>query len=243
MAEETVLSEDEKLAAEEAAKVAAEKEAEDNVYKQELAKLQAEKEQAEADKLKAEEIARQKNGTITEEREKRKSAEAAAKALAENQISDEDLDKKLEAKLNAREFQQRLKTVSENADEQKLILHHYETSIVKTGNVETDLARAVAIANAHLIDQAKQAQVDRGGYAEVKRMFVAPAGRGRGTGRLLLADIVRRAREAGLSALMLETGIHQPEAIGLYERDGFALRGPFGDYQPDPLSIFMERAL
>ena len=87
------------------------------------------------------------------------------------------------------------------------------------------------------------AYVDRGGYAEVKRMFVAPAGRGRGTGRQLLAEIVRRARDAGLSTLMLETGIHQPEAIGLYERDGFVLRGAFGDYQLDPLSIFMERRL
>ena len=87
------------------------------------------------------------------------------------------------------------------------------------------------------------AYVERGGYAEVKRMFVAPAGRGRGTGGQLLAEIVRRARAAGLNALMLETGIHQPEAIGLYERDGFVLREPFGHYQLDPLSIFMERRL
>ncbi len=71
------------------------------------------------------------------------------------------MDKKLEAKLNAREFSQKIKEASQDPDEQALIKHHYETSIVKTGNVETDLARAVAIANAHLIDQAKQAQVER----------------------------------------------------------------------------------
>jgi putative acetyltransferase len=40
---------------------------------------------------------------------------------------------------------------------------------------------------------------------------------------------------------MLETGIRQPEALGLYERLGFVRRGPFGDYAEDPLSVFMEK--
>ncbi|MES2317815.1 MAG: GNAT family N-acetyltransferase [Pseudomonadota bacterium] len=85
--------------------------------------------------------------------------------------------------------------------------------------------------------------VDRGSYAEVKRMVVAPASRGQGAGGKLLAEIVQRARQAGFGSLMLETGISQPEAIGLYERDGFVYRAPFGDYQPDPLSHFMEKTL
>jgi len=87
------------------------------------------------------------------------------------------------------------------------------------------------------------AYVDRGDYAEVKRMYVEPDTRGQGVGRKLLAEIARRARAAGLPALMLETGISQPEAIGLYERDGFVRRPPFGDYQLDPLSLFMARTL
>ncbi len=87
------------------------------------------------------------------------------------------------------------------------------------------------------------AYVHRGAYGEVKRMFVDPASRGLGVGGKLLAEIARRATLAGLPSLMLETGIHQPEAIGLYERDGFVRRAPFGDYQPDPLSLFMERQL
>lgn len=87
------------------------------------------------------------------------------------------------------------------------------------------------------------AYVDRGAYAEVKRMFVEPAQRGQGVGGKLLAEIARRAKQAGLPALMLETGISQPEAIGLYERDGFVRCPPFGDYQPDPLSLFMVKPL
>lgn len=85
--------------------------------------------------------------------------------------------------------------------------------------------------------------VGRGDYAEVKRMMVDPASRGQGVGGKLLAQIAQRAGAAGFGSLKLETGISQPEAIGLYERDGFVYRAPFGHYQPDPLSLFMEKPL
>jgi putative acetyltransferase len=42
---------------------------------------------------------------------------------------------------------------------------------------------------------------------------------------------------------MLETGIYQPEALGLYERAGYVRRDPFGDYAPDPMSVFMQKTL
>jgi putative acetyltransferase len=87
------------------------------------------------------------------------------------------------------------------------------------------------------------ALVNRGGYGEVKRMFVEEAGRGRGIGRKLLEQLLMFARMSGLQVLRLETGIHQPEAIRLYERFGFTRREPFGDYQLDPLSLFMEKQL
>jgi len=41
----------------------------------------------------------------------------------------------------------------------------------------------------------------------------------------------------------LETGIHQKEAIQLYEKLGYYRIGPFGEYQEDPLSVFMEKKL
>ena len=87
------------------------------------------------------------------------------------------------------------------------------------------------------------ALVNRGGYGEVKRMFVDPARRGKGTGRRLLEQLVMFARMSGLQVLRLETGIHQLEAIALYEHAGFARCEAFGDYRPDPLSLFMEKAL
>ena len=85
--------------------------------------------------------------------------------------------------------------------------------------------------------------VNRGSYAEVKRMFVDPAFRGQGIGGAILAEIILRATQAGMTSLKLETGISQPEAIALYERDGFTRCPPFGEYQLDPLSLFMERSL
>jgi putative acetyltransferase len=87
------------------------------------------------------------------------------------------------------------------------------------------------------------ALVNRHGYGEVKRMFVDERRRGLGTGRKLLEHLVMFARMSGVSLLRLETGIHQPEAIALYERMGFERRAPFGDYREDPLSLFMEKPL
>nr|WP_314540448.1 GNAT family N-acetyltransferase [uncultured Massilia sp.] len=87
------------------------------------------------------------------------------------------------------------------------------------------------------------ALVNRGSYGELKRMFVDEQRRGLGTGRELLEHIVMFAAMSGIQVLRLETGIHQPEAISLYERAGFERVAPFGDYQPDPLSLFMEKRL
>lgn len=81
------------------------------------------------------------------------------------------------------------------------------------------------------------------GTAEIKRMFVDPAARGLGLASRLMDALEDRARAARLSALRLETGIKQPEAIALYRKYGYVEIGPFGNYQPDPLSLFMEKQL
>jgi GNAT superfamily N-acetyltransferase len=56
---------------------------------------------------------------------------------------------------------------------------------------------------------------------EVKRMFVAPAGRGRGAGRALGVAVVAAARELGYQRLLLDTVDTMVEAIGLYRSLGF----------------------
>jgi len=86
-------------------------------------------------------------------------------------------------------------------------------------------------------------RIDSAVFGEVKRMFVLPEARGSGAGKQIIHCIEQLANHEGLSCLRLETSIHQPEALGLYRAAGFIERGPFGNYGPDPLSVFMEKAL
>jgi putative acetyltransferase len=80
-------------------------------------------------------------------------------------------------------------------------------------------------------------------FGELKRMFVKPALRGRGLAGALLRVLEDSAASHGCTTLALETGYLQPEAIRLYERFGYAACGPFGEYQPDPNSVFMRKSL
>lgn len=74
------------------------------------------------------------------------------------------------------------------------------------------------------------------GRVEIKRMFVLPAARGRGVARALLAELERTAAAAGHPEIVLETGIVQPEAIGLYVSSGYSPIDAFGHYAGHPLS-------
>jgi GNAT superfamily N-acetyltransferase len=84
------------------------------------------------------------------------------------------------------------------------------------------------------------------GLAEVKRMYVAPAARGRGVAKAVLAGLEDAARDRGWTTLRLETGTRQPEAIGLYRDAGYRPIEAFGAYVGDPdaaESLFFERTL
>ena len=103
--------------------------------------------------------------------------------------------------------------------------------------------RFAVVRDAHDKAIACGAVVLQGMQAELKRMYVDPAFRGHGIGRVLLGFLEQSAIEHGCSQLLLETGVRQPAAIGLYESAGFVHCGPFGDYQPDPYSLFMKKVL
>ncbi len=80
-------------------------------------------------------------------------------------------------------------------------------------------------------------------YGEIKRMYVHPSVRGLGLGAQMLALLEATACGEGLNCLRLETGIAQPEALALYRSRGFRECAAFGDYAPDPLSRYFEKAL
>jgi putative acetyltransferase len=81
------------------------------------------------------------------------------------------------------------------------------------------------------------------GHAEIKRMFVRSEARGNGVGRRLLEALEDAARQRNVDRISLETGIKQPEAIGLYRAAGYRDCPPFGTYRDDPLSLFMTKHL
>ncbi len=86
-------------------------------------------------------------------------------------------------------------------------------------------------------------QLYGGEYGELKRMYVRPPYRGLGLAKQMLEHLAGHARSNRVMCLRLETGIHQHAAIGLYERMGFYVVPPFGDYRDDPLSRFYEKKL
>ncbi|MGI4858994.1 MAG: GNAT family N-acetyltransferase [Janthinobacterium lividum] len=87
------------------------------------------------------------------------------------------------------------------------------------------------------------AVVINGDWAELKRMWVEPPARCRGVSRAMLTSLIAATRARGVRWLRLETGVDSHAALTLYGKTGFVVRGPFGDYHPDPLSVFMERDL
>lgn len=74
------------------------------------------------------------------------------------------------------------------------------------------------------------------GVAELKRLYVPPEHRGRGLSRVVMRDLEERARALGFGRLILETGVMQPEAIGLYLTSGYHPIENFGEYAAEASS-------
>ena len=87
------------------------------------------------------------------------------------------------------------------------------------------------------------ALADKPEYGELKSMFVAEAARGKGAADALMRQLEDHARTLKLPVLKLETGNLLHAAHKLYERHGFSLCQPFGDYTANDTSIFMEKRL
>jgi GNAT superfamily N-acetyltransferase len=73
------------------------------------------------------------------------------------------------------------------------------------------------------------------GAAEIKRMYVVPAARGRGHARALLAALEDAARALGYGVVRLDTGPRQPRAQAMYESAGYR---PIGNFNANPVASF-----
>jgi GNAT superfamily N-acetyltransferase len=79
--------------------------------------------------------------------------------------------------------------------------------------------------------------------AELKRLFVRAAYRRRGLARVLLAAAENRALELGYRRLILETGSKQPEAVALYQAQGYEPHENVGHYRHSDLAQMYVRDL
>lgn len=87
------------------------------------------------------------------------------------------------------------------------------------------------------------ALANKGDYGEIKSLFVDDAARGLGAGHTLMAALEQGAISQSLRDLKLETGDTLTAAHRLYEKCGYDICGPFGDYTTGPHSVFMQKTL
>src|SRR5258706_3253979 len=78
---------------------------------------------------------------------------------------------------------------------------------------------------------------------EVKRMYVEPELRGQGVAKQILTKLEAAARELGARRAVLETGVYQDEAIGLYRRAGYTEVDCWGEYASSPTSVCFEKTI
>ncbi|MDM8161769.1 GNAT family N-acetyltransferase [Labilibaculum sp. K2S] len=78
---------------------------------------------------------------------------------------------------------------------------------------------------------------------EVKRMFVLPECRGKGTASKVLQELENWARELGFEKCILETGVKQPEAIVLYQKNSYQFILNYGQYAGVKESVCFEKEL
>ncbi|SFK84838.1 helix-turn-helix domain-containing GNAT family N-acetyltransferase [Shimia haliotis] len=79
------------------------------------------------------------------------------------------------------------------------------------------------------------------GYAEIKRLWIAPSARGLGLAKRMMEQVEAAARDLGITLLRLDTHADLPEAVRLYETSGWTRIERFND-DPYPTHFF-ERAV
>jgi putative acetyltransferase len=77
---------------------------------------------------------------------------------------------------------------------------------------------------------------------EMKRLYVAPEGRGSGLGRALAHAVIDAARAAGHREMRLDTLAHMHEAQALYRALGFVEIAPYYEGAPES-TVFMSLKL
>jgi putative acetyltransferase len=78
---------------------------------------------------------------------------------------------------------------------------------------------------------------------EVKRMYTATKSRGKGIATQVINELEKWAAELGYEKCILETGKRQPDAIALYQKNGYSITPNYGQYVGVENSVCFEKVL
>jgi len=81
------------------------------------------------------------------------------------------------------------------------------------------------------------------GVVEVKRMYTLPKHRGQGVASRVLDELETWAAELSYVKCILETGKKQPEAIRLYQKNGYTVIPNYGQYAEVENSLCFEKEI
>ncbi|MCX6147719.1 MAG: GNAT family N-acetyltransferase [Candidatus Kapabacteria bacterium] len=144
------------------------------------------------------------------------------------------------------------RTNSENLDFQKLVVELDKDLAIRDGADHSFYSQFNKIDSIKYVVIAYHNQVPVGCGAikvyeknvmEVKRMYVPIEKRGNGIASIVLKELENWAKELGFQKCILETGIKQPEAIGLYKKNNYNIIPNYGQYANVESSVCFEKIL
>jgi putative acetyltransferase len=145
-----------------------------------------------------------------------------------------------------------LRTTSKNPDYQKLVVFLDATLKILDGEDHEFYAqfnKSEAIKNVVVFYENNQ-PLGCGAFKfyedktfEIKRMYVLPEERGKGIAHQILNELEKWAKELDYNNCVLETGIKQVEAVGLYQKAGYAVIPNYGQYKGVENSVCMQKEI
>ncbi len=145
-----------------------------------------------------------------------------------------------------------IRTNSENSDFQKLVIELDKDLAIRDGDEHAffaqfnkiNMIKHVVIAYDNEIAIACGAIKEYDSQTmEIKRMYVPPQYRGLGHASKILQELECWTKELGYKRCILETGLKQPEAIRLYEKNAFNKIPNYGQYIGVNNSVCFEKII
>jgi len=170
-------------------------------YAKQLEELQKEKERLESELAKKDEIIEHKNRAIDTTKEKLKEV----KSKTSDEELEERLLKRLELKNAEKEIDAKISALTGDETEAKVIKHHLENSIVRSGDPDRDLRAAIALANADKVWEQRANRAIEERREDFMTAFRPSSVRGE-TGASMTSDPIRRQAEELVRAI-------NPEAV------------------------------